>query len=79
MTYGEYKQTEAYINAEDVDVCVNGEEPIDEEYFYVDEFCILDNLPVIGTGHTIDGILHIDLICANWNNRFEPFWLPESI
>lgn len=24
MTYGEYKQTEEYLNAEDIDLCING-------------------------------------------------------
>jgi hypothetical protein len=33
MTYGELKKTKAYANASDIIVCVNGEEPIDEEYF----------------------------------------------
>ena len=78
MTYGEIKETEAYINAEDIEVCVNGEEPIDEEYFYVDEFCILDDLLVIGTANMADGTLHIDLVCTNWNKRFETDWIPES-
>lgn len=78
MTYGEIKETEAYINAEDIEVCVNGEEPINEEYFYVDEFCMLDDLPVIGTGNMADGTLHIDLVCTNWDKRFEPDWIPES-
>lgn len=79
MTYGEIKETEAYINAEDIEVCVNGEEPIDEEYFYVDGFCILDDLLVIGTGNMADGTLHIDLVCTNWDKRFEPDWIPEAI
>lgn len=52
------KETKAYINVEDIEVYVNGEEPIDEEYFY-------DDLPVIGTGNIVDGILHIDLLCTN--------------
>lgn len=77
MTYGEYKQTEEYLNAEDVDLCINGEEPIDEEYFYADEFCILDNLPVVGIGHMADGTIHIDLVCINWDKRFELDWIPE--
>ena len=44
MTYGEYKKTDEYLNAEDVTVCVNGEDEIDEIY-YPDE---LDFLPVVG-------------------------------
>ena len=54
------------------------EESIDEEYFYVDEFCLLDDLQVIGTANMADGTLHIDLVCANWDKRFEPDWIPES-
>lgn len=77
MTYGEYKQKEEYLNAEDVDLCINGEDPIDEEYFYVDEFCILDNLPVVGIGYMTNGTLHIDLACTNWDKRFELGWIPE--
>ena len=78
MTYGEIKETKAYINAEDIEVCVNDEEPIDEEYFYVDEFCVLDNLTVVGTGSKPDGTLHIDLVCTNWDKRNNPDWIPES-
>lgn len=77
MTYGEYKQTEEYLNAEDIEVCVNGEESIDEEDFYVDELCTLDDLPVIGTANMADRTLHIDLVCTNWDKRFEPDWIPE--
>ena len=32
MTYGELKETEIYINAEDIEINVNMEESIDEEY-----------------------------------------------
>ena len=78
MTYGELKETETYINAKDIEINVNMEESIDEEYFYVDEFCLLDDLQVIGTANMVDGTLHIDLVCANWDKRFEPDWIPES-
>lgn len=78
MTYGELKETETYINAKDIEINVNMEESIDEEYSYVDEFCLLDDLQVIGTGSMTDGTLHIDLACANWDKRFEPDWIPES-
>lgn len=44
MTYGKLKETETYINAKDIEINVNMEESIDEEYFYVDEFCLLDDL-----------------------------------
>ena len=78
MPYGELKDTETYINAKDIEINVNMEESIDEEYFYVDEFCLLDDLQVIGTANMADGTLHIDLVCANWDKRFEPDWIPES-
>ena len=42
MTYGELKEAETYINAKDVEINVNMEESIDEEYFYVDENGHLD-------------------------------------
>ena len=78
MTYGELKETETYINAKDIEINVNMEESIDEEYFYVDEFCLLDELQVIGTANMEDGTLHIDLVCTNWDKRFDPDWIPES-
>ena len=77
MTYGELKETETYINAKDIEINVNMEESIDEEYFYVDEFCLLDDLQVIGTANMEDGTLHIDLVCTNWDKRFDPDWIPE--
>lgn len=77
MIYNEFKQTAMYINAEDVNICVNGEEPIDEEYFYVDEVCLLDNLPVVGTAHYPNGNVMVDLVCTNWDQRFEEDWIPE--
>lgn len=79
MTYGELKETEMYINAEDVDVCVNGEEPINEEFFYNDDdVCLLDTLPVVGTGHFSNGILQVDLVCTNWDKKFDEDWIPET-
>lgn len=78
MTFGELKETDMYINAEDIDICVNGEEPINEEYFYVDEICLLDNLPVVGIGHFSNGILQIDLVSSNWDKRFDEDWIPEA-
>jgi hypothetical protein len=77
MTYGELKDTEMYSNAEDIDLCVNGGEPIDEEYFYVDEICLLDCLPVVGTGHMANGKLLIDLACDNWQDRYKRNWKPK--
>ena len=73
MTYGEIKETEAYINAEDVEVCVNGEEAIEEEYYPIE----LDHLQVVGTGHNADGTLLIDLVCENWDKRFDVDWVAK--
>ena len=30
MTYGKYKKTKEYLNAEDIYLCVNGEDPVNE-------------------------------------------------
>ena len=73
MTYGEYKKTEEYLNAEDIYLCVNGEEPIDEMYYPVE----LDNMPIIGIGKFSDNTIQIDLIVSNWNNRYEENWIAE--
>lgn len=77
MTLGELKKTKMYINAEDVDICVNGEDPINEEYFYTDEICLLDCLPVVGTAHLSNRDLQVDLVCTNWDERFTEDWTPE--
>jgi hypothetical protein len=73
MTYGELKQTDMYLNANDIDLCVNGEDPIDEMY-YPEE---LDQLPVVGTGNMANSSLLIDLVCSNWDKRFEVGWVPK--
>ena len=73
MTYGEYKQTEEYLNAEDVDLCINGEEPIDEMY-YPEE---LDHIPVLGIGSRVENTIQIDLIISNWKNRYDIGWIAE--
>lgn len=73
MTYGEYKKTDEYLYAKDVTVCVNGEDEIDEMY-YSDE---LDFLPVIGVGYNPAGGIEIDIICSNWNKRFDVGWIGE--
>lgn len=78
MTFGELKETEMYINAEDVDICINGEDSIDDEYFYEDDICLLDHLPVVGTAHFPNGILQVDLICTNWDKKYDSDdWIPE--
>jgi hypothetical protein len=38
---------------------------------------MLDTLPVVGAGNLTDGTLYIDLVCANWDKRFEDDWIPE--
>lgn len=72
MTYGELKEKDVYKNADDVILCVNGEEPIDEMYYPFE----LDHLNVIGTGHS-GNILHIDIICENWDDRHEVNWIAK--
>lgn len=72
MTYGELKQTEEYLNAEDIELCINGEDPVDEMY-YPEE---LDHIQVIGTA-TDGNIMQIDLAISNWEDRYEPDWVAE--
>ena len=68
MTYGEFKETEMYLNAEDSAICVNDEDILYDEMYYPEE---LDHLPVIGTGFTAEGLLQINLLCRNWEDRNE--------
>ena len=37
----------------------------------------LDNLPVIGIISKPDGMLVINLLCSNWNDRYESDWVTE--
>lgn len=76
MTFGELKETDMYVDAEDIRVFVNDDE-IGEEGFYIDEICLLDTLPVIGTVHFPNGNLEVDLVCTNWDERFDEDWIPE--
>ena len=70
--YGNFKKNKIYKRAQDVNLIVNGEEPIDEMYYPYE----LDELPVIGFG--FDGkSLDIDIICVNWEDRFELGWIAE--
>lgn len=71
MTYGELKEKDFYQNAEDTFLCVNGEEPVDEMYYPYE----LDSLQVIGIGFNADNILVIDIVCTNWDNRYELDWI----
>ena len=73
MTYGEYKKTDEYLNAVDVTICINSEDEIDEMY-YPDE---LDFLPVVGVVYSVTGIIKINLLCNNWDKRFDVGWVGE--
>lgn len=70
MTYKEYKETTEYKEANHVYICVNGDKSdiIDETQ--------LDNCYVIGTGVNGDNLL-VDLLCTNWDKRYEPNWIAE--
>ena len=56
MTYGKYKKTKEYLNAEDIYLCVNGEDPVNEMYYPYQ----LDNVPIIGIGYLQNNIIQID-------------------
>lgn len=75
MTYGDFKETKIYLNAEDSAICVNDEDILYDEMYYPEE---LDHLPVIGTGITSEGLLQINLLCSNWKDRNEPDWVAEA-
>jgi hypothetical protein len=73
MTYGKYKKTKEYLNAEDIYLCVNGEDPVNEMYYPYQ----LDNVPIIGIGYLQNNIIQIDLVVLNWKDRFDPEWYAE--
>ena len=73
-TYGEFKKTEMYLNAVDSAICVNDENILYDEMYYPEE---LDHLPVVGTCFRPDGFLEINLLCDNWDDRYEPGWVAE--
>ncbi|HAU88017.1 MAG TPA: hypothetical protein DCW90_21845 [Lachnospiraceae bacterium] len=75
MTYGEFKETEMYLNAEDSAICVNDEDILYDEMYYPEE---LDHLPVIGFCSTSEGMLQINLLCSNWEGRNEVDWAAEA-
>lgn len=82
MTYEEFKNTKEYISADDTSVCINGEEEIDEMYYPGE----LDFLPVVGVSYLpviVNGRmvtrLVIDLVCSNWDKRFDVDFLGEFI
>ena len=57
MTFKELRNSTLYKSAKAVCICVNGEEIHD-----YDNINSLDELQVIGTGHSEDGCLLIDLV-----------------
>lgn len=74
MTYGEFKKTEIYLNAEDSAICINDEDILYDEMYYPKE---LDHLLVIGFESTPEGMLQINLLCNNWGNRNEIDFIAE--
>lgn len=74
QTYGDFKRTKMYLQAENTAICVNGEDELYDEMYFPEE---LDHLPVIGIISEPDGTLGINLMCSNWNNRYEPDWVAE--
>ena len=73
-TYGEFKKAEMYLNAVDSAICVNDDDMLYDEMYYPEE---LDHLPVAGTCFRSDGLLEINLLCDNWDDRYEPGWVAE--
>lgn len=73
LTYGDFKKTSEYLNAEDTSLCINGEEPVDEMY-YPEE---LDHIPVFGIGYGADNTIQIDLIISNWEDRYNVDWIAQ--
>ena len=75
MLFKDLKESDAYKNADDIFVCVNGEDAIDETYYPIE----LDLLPVIGAGYSNNGsTLMIDLGCSNWDDRYNSNWIAKS-
>lgn len=74
QTYGDFKRTKLYLQAENTAICVNGEDELYDEIYFPEE---LDHLPVIGIISKPDGMLGINLLCSNWDDRYEPDWVAE--
>lgn len=74
QTYVEFKRTKLYLQAENTAICVNNEDKLYDEMYFPEE---LDNLPVIGIISKPDGMLVINLLCSNWNDRYESDWVTE--
>lgn len=74
QTYGDFKRTIMYLQAENTAICVNSEDELYDEMYFSEE---LDHLPVIGFISKSDGMLIINLLCSNWGDRYEPDWVAE--
>lgn len=74
QTYGDFKRTKIYLQAENTAICVNNEDKLYDEMYFPEE---LDHLPVIGIISKPDGTLGINLLCSNWDDRYEPDWVAE--
>ena len=74
QTYGDFKRTKLYLQAENTAICVNDEDELYDEMYFPEE---LDHLPVIGIISKPDGMLGINLLCSNWDDRYEPDWVAE--
>lgn len=74
QTYGDFKRTKMYLQAENTAICINSEDELYDEMYFPEE---LDHLPVIGIISKPDGMLGINLLCSNWNDRYEPDWVAE--
>lgn len=74
QTYGDFKRTKMYLQAENTAICINNEDELYDEMYFPEE---LDHLPVIGIISKPDGMLGINLLCSNWDDRYEPDWVAE--
>lgn len=75
QTYGDFKRTKMYLQAENTAICINNEDELYDEMYFPEE---LDHLPVIGIISKPDGMLGINLLCSNWDDRCDPDWVAEA-
>jgi hypothetical protein len=74
QTYGDFKRTKMYLQAENTAICINNEDELYDEMYFPEE---LDHLPVIGIISKPDGMLGINLLCSNWDDRYEQDWVAD--
>lgn len=74
QTYGDFKRTKMYLQAENTVICINNEDELYDEMYFPEE---LDHLPVIGIISKPDGMLGINLLCSNWDDRYEQDWVAD--